>query len=74
MLKKDSRFVMGLHLHKFGVRYFRPKFLKLFRYFKKKILNSAFNSYRQIPETISKKRAATQGIFWKLFPDYFQIT
>ena len=27
--------------------------------------------YRQIPETISKKRAVTQGISRKLFPDFF---
>ena len=33
----------------------------------------AFNPYRQIPETISKKRAVTQGISRKLFPDFFQI-
>ena len=30
-----------------------------------------FNPYRQIPETISKKRAVTQGIFRKLFPGKF---
>ena len=36
---------------------------------KKKFLN--FNPYRQIPETISKKRAVTQGIFRKLFPGKF---
>ena len=29
--------------------------------------------YRQIPETISKKRAVTQGISRKLFPGVFQI-
>ena len=29
------------------------------------------NPYRQIPETISKKRAVTQGIFRKLFPGKF---
>ena len=32
-----------------------------------------FNPYRQIPETISEKRAVTQGISRKLFPDFFQI-
>ena len=32
------------------------------------------NPYRQIPETISKKRALTQGISRKLFPDFFQIS
>ena len=32
-----------------------------------------FNPYRQIPETISKKRAVTQGISRKLFPGVFQI-
>ena len=31
------------------------------------------NPYRQIPETISKKRAVTQGISRKLFPGVFQI-
>ena len=31
------------------------------------------NPYRQIPETISKKRAVTQGISRKLFPGFFQI-
>ena len=30
-----------------------------------------FNPYRQIPETISKNRAVTQGIFRKLFPGKF---
>ena len=34
---------------------------------------STNNPYRQIPETISKKRAVTQGISRKLFPDFFQI-
>ena len=29
-----------------------------------------FNPYRQISETISKKRAVTQGISRKLFPDF----
>ena len=32
-----------------------------------------FNLYRQITETISKKRAVTQGISRKLFLDFFQI-
>ena len=32
-----------------------------------------FNPYRQIPETISKKRAVTQGISRKLFPGFFKI-
>ena len=31
------------------------------------------NPYRQIPETISKKRAVTHGISRKLFPGVFQI-
>ena len=33
------------------------------------------NPYRQIPETVSKKRAVTwvKGISRKLFPDFFQI-
>ena len=31
------------------------------------------NPYRQIPETISKKRVVTQGISRKLFPGFFQI-
>ena len=35
--------------------------------------NGYLNPYRQIPETFSKKRAMTQGIFRKLFPDFFQI-
>ena len=68
MLKKDSRLVMGLHLHKFGVSYFRPKILKIISVFQKKKLKkififkkSTFNPYRQIPETISKKRAMIQG-------------
>ena len=34
---------------------------------------SLVNPYRQIPETISKKRAVTQGISRKLFPDFYQI-
>ena len=34
---------------------------------------SHVNPYRRIPETISKKRAVTQGISRKLFPDFFQI-
>ena len=34
---------------------------------------SDINPYRQIPETISKKRAVTQGISRKLFPGVFQI-
>ena len=29
------------------------------------------NPYKEIPETISKKRAVTQGIFRKLFPGKF---
>ena len=32
--------------------------------------NANINPYRQIPETISKKRAVTQGISRKLFPDF----
>ena len=34
---------------------------------------TTLNPYRQIPESISKKRAVTQGISRKLFPDFFQI-
>ena len=35
------------------------------------ICHFLLNPYRQIPETISKKRAVTQGIFRKLFPGKF---
>ena len=35
--------------------------------------SNLINPYRQIPETISKKRAVTQGISRKLFPGVFQI-
>ena len=42
-------------------------FLSLFQ-------NYSFNPFRQILETISKKRAVTQGISRKLFPDFFQIS
>ena len=31
---------------------------------------SQLNPYREIPETIFKKRAVTQGISRKLFPDF----
>ena len=31
---------------------------------------SQLNPYREIPETIFKKRAVTLGIFRKLFPDF----
>ena len=40
-----------------GSGYFSPK-------------HKIFNPYRQIPKTISKKRAVTQGISRKLFPDF----
>ena len=33
--------------------------------------DGSINPYRQIPETISKKRAVTQGTFRKLFPGKF---
>ena len=40
---------------------------------KGKIPLNLLHPYRQIPETISKKRARIQGISRKLFPDFSQV-
>ena len=60
LTKVDQKWVFRL-LSQFGIH--------LFILFRVELLNP----YRQIPETISKKRAVTQGISRKLFPDFFQI-
>ena len=44
--------------------------MKVYQQAKNKNVTEVFNSYSQIPETISKKRAVTQGISRKLFPDF----
>jgi len=47
--------------------------MKVYQQAKNKNVTEVFNSYSQIPETISKKRAVTQGISRKLFPDFAML-
>ena len=71
MLLKNSSFDFFFHFWIFFLFFFYFFFEKF--YFSKNCFGKFFAiiPYRQIPETISKKRAVTQGISRKLFPGKF---